>query len=248
MLKLNKHSPLDAEAGARLIGAADADEFGSALLEIAQSTAEVTELFGYMVLDECEPQVLLSKSVLSGVDERVDRYVRQFYHHDPAVLAIRKIRPGDSFIQRISLSNIIPHDYRKHCFTGPGFTEKLSFGWRGERYLLVISFYGTDARDGEALGKLASLASMTLAVLVRQYAPIDRSDAARVIEGRLRRSFPILSDREAEVIALTILGWASPRIANRLGIGPGSVLTYRQRAYQKTGVNAAAELVPLILN
>lgn len=248
MSQLRKLSPLDPEAGARLVGAAGADEFGAALLDIASSTAGVNELFGYIVLDDHEPEVLLSESMLPGVKERVDLYVRRFYHHDPAVLAIRKIKAGDSFVQRISLSNIIPHDYRKRCFTEPGFAEKLSFGWRGERYLLVISFYGADAPDNEALAKLANLASMTLAVLVRQHAPIDRSNAADVIEGRLRRSFPTLSNREAQVCALTILGWTSPMIADRIGVAPGTILTYRQRAYQKTGVTAAAELIAAILN
>ena len=241
-------SPLDAEAGARLVGAANADEFATALLEIARSIAAVDELFGYIVTDDQEPQVLISRSVLPGVAERVKLYTQRFYRHDPAVHTIRKTAPGESFIQRISLSNIIPHDYRAYCFTQPGFSEKLSFGWRGERYLLVISFYGTDPSDRDALARLASLASLTLAALVRQYAPIDRGNAADVIEGRLRRSFPSLSAREAQICALTIVGWTSSKIAMKLEIAPGTVLTYRQRAYQKTNVASAAELVAMILN
>lgn len=247
-MSIRQLSPLDAEAGARLVGAADADEFAAALLEIARSIAGVDELFGYIVTEDQEPRVLISGSVLPGVAERVRLYVQRFYRHDPAVHAIRRISPGESFVQRISLSNIVQHDYRAHCFTEPGFAEKLSFGWRGERYLIVVSFYGTDASDRDALAKLASLASMTLAVLVRQYAPIDRSNAVDVIQGRLRRAFPALSAREAEVCALTMTGWPSPRIAAELGLSPGTILTYRQRAYQKTGTASAAELVVSILN
>lgn len=52
---------LDAEASARLIGASSADEFAAALLEIARSIADVEELFGYMVVDEQEPRVLISQ-------------------------------------------------------------------------------------------------------------------------------------------------------------------------------------------
>jgi DNA-binding CsgD family transcriptional regulator len=248
MPRMKKLSPLNAEAGARLVGASDADEFGTALLDIAHSIAGVDELFAYIVLNDQEPDVLISKSTLAGVEERVRRYVDRFYRHDPAVQAIKKIAPGDSFVQRISLSSIIPHDYRKHCFTEPGFSEKVSFGWRSERYLLVVSFYGTDASDGDALNKLANLASMTLAVLVRQHAPIDRSNATDVIEARLRRAHPALSDREAQICALTIVGNTSLKIATDLNLSAGSVLTYRQRAYQKTGVGSAAELIPQILN
>lgn len=248
MARIRQLHPLDAEAGARLVGSSDANELGAALLAIARSIAGIAELFGYIVLDDQEPIVLISESVLPGVEERVEHYVRRFYQHDPAVRAIRTISAGDSFVQRISLSNILPHDYRTHCFTNPGFSEKLSFGWRGERYVLVVSFYGADAQDKDALTKLSSLASMTLAVLARHHAPIDRSDAVEVIEGRLRRSFPTLSQREAQICALTVVGWASTRVAAVLGISAGTVLTYRQRAYQKTGVTCAAGLVASILN
>lgn len=230
------------------MGASDAAEFGDALMAIARSIAGVDELFAYIVLVEQEPKVLISRSGLPGVEDRVEQYVRRFYHHDPAVRAIRTIPAGDSFVQRISLSSIVLHDYRTQCFTNPGFSEKLSFGWRGERYVLVVSFYGADGRDRDAMSKLANLASMTLAVLVRHYAPIDRSNAVEVIEGRLRRSFPALSRREAEICALTIVGWSSTRVAAALGITAGTVLTYRQRAYQKTGVASAAELIVAILN
>lgn len=239
---------LDAEAGARLIGAPDADAFAAALLDLARSVADVDELFGYIVLDEQEPQVLISRSLLAGVEDRVTMYVRRFFRHDPAVHANRQLATGTSFVQRVALSHIIPHDYRKHCFISPGFSEKLSFGWRGDTYLLVVSFYGTDAHDREAIARLAHLASMTLAVLVRQYAPVSRADAGSVIAARLRRSFPALSEREAQICALTIIGRSSAQIGAALAIAPGTVLTYRQRAYHKTGVSAAAELVPMVLN
>jgi len=239
---------LDAEASARLIGAAGADEFASALLDLARSVADVEELFGYIVVDEQEPKVLMSRSLLPGVEDRVSLYVHRFYRHDPAVHANWKMQPGKSFVQRISLAGIIPYDYRTHCFIAPGFSEKLSFGWRGANYLLVVSFYGTDAQDQDALHKLAHLASMTLALLVRQYAPIAGEDAAEVIRARLRRSYSALSDRETQICTLTILGRSSADIAAELNISPGTVLTYRQRAYHKAGVSSAAELVPTILN
>ena len=88
---------------------------------------------------------------------------------------------------------------------------------------------------------------MTLAMLVRHYAPVPRGKPHEIVEQRLRRAFPALSAREAEVCALTMVGWSSPRIAARLGIASGSVLTFRRRAYTKTGVSSAGELVSFIL-
>lgn len=240
--------PLDAEAGACLIDASNKDEFGAALLGIARAIAGVDELFGYIAVDDSEPEVLMSQSVLPGSKERADLYVQRFFRHDPAVFDLKKTRPRNSFFQRISRSSIIPHDYRRYCFSEPGFAEKLSLGWRGDRYLVVVSFYGTSGLGREALSKLANLGNMALALLVRQYAPIDRSGARDVVKDRLWRSFPMLSAREADICALTLIGWSSGRIADQLGISPGTVLTYRQRAYQKTGVSSAAQLVPAILD
>lgn len=248
MRRISQLFPLDAEAGARLVDASDSDEFGAALLEFASSIAGIDEVFAYIVQDTAEPEVLISQSSLKCVEERVSAYIHRFYRHDPAVDAIKKIPPGDSFVQRISLANIIPHDYRLHCFTQPGFSEKFTFGWRGEGYLLVVSFYSTTAQSREALGKLASLANLTLAVMVRQHAPVDRNNADAIIEARLRRSFPALSDRERETCALTMIGWTAANIAAKLGVSTGTVLTYRQRAYQKASVTSAMELIPAILN
>ncbi len=248
MPQMRQYSPIDPEAGARLVGASDANELATALLDIARSIAGVDELFGYIVVDDHEPRVLISKSVLAGVRERVNLYVTRFYRHDPAVQAIHRIATGESFVQRISLNSIIPHDYRLHCFTSPGFSEKLSFGWRGDRYLIVVSFYGVDAQDHGALSKLANLASTTLAVLVRQYAPIDRGNVVEILEARLRRSFPVLSEREVQICARTIIGRKSAEIAAELMVTPGTILTYRRRAYQKTGVRSASDLVMSVLN
>lgn len=240
-------SPLDPEASATLVEAIGAPELGAALLEIARATAEVDELFAYLVLDGADPEVLVTQSVLDGAEQRVADYVARFYRHDPAVQEIRRTVPGSSFMRRIAPNRIIPHDYRRRCFAEPGFSEKLSFGWRGEGYLIVLSFYRTQSGARSALSRLASLASMTLTILVRHHAPIGLDSALGLVERRLRRSFPALSSREVAVCARTIMGWPASRTAETLGLSPGTVLTYRQRAYQKAGISCAGEFVPMIL-
>lgn len=240
--------PFNAEAGARLIEAVGTPEFGSALLEIAQSICAVDELFGYQVGDDGEPRVIVSSGKLPGLEARVAEYVHRFYRHDPAVLEIRQIPVGDSFVQRIGLGSIMQHDYRRLCFDGPGFAEKLSFGWRGAGYLLVLSFYRRDASDEEMLNRLASLANLTLAVMVRHHAPIKRENVVAVCERRIRRSFPELSERERQVCARTIAGHTAGAIAREFGTSTGTVLTYRRRAYQKLGFNQASDFLPRLIN
>ena len=56
-----------------------------------------------------------------------------------------------------------------------------------------------------------------------------------------------LSDREREVLALTAEGFTAPEIGERLGIGPATVDTYRQRLMTKLGLHHRSELVRFAL-
>lgn len=240
--------PLDAEIGAKLVEVAGTDEFGLLLLDTAAQIAGVDELFGYLVVDGSEPRPIISRSFLSGVNERVSKYMHQFYQHDPAVREISRTKTGDSFVQRIKLSDIGPYDYREQCFTKPGFTEKMSFGWRGSGYILVISFYCTGTSDQAALIKLSSLANLTLAIMVKRHAPIDREGFIETIKRRLKRSYPTLTPRENEVCSRSIAGQSAQQIATDLGLSNGTVLTYRQRAYQRFEFSKASDFLPAILD
>lgn len=224
------------------------EEFGKLLLSAAQSIAQVDELFGYLVVDQQEPEPIVSSSFLPGADERVKSYMHRFYQHDPAIREISRTKRGSSFVQRITLSDIIPYDYRNQCFEKPGFSEKLSFGWRGKGYLLVLSFYRIKSVDQSALRNLASLANLTLAIIVKRHAPIDRNGLMVTLERRLKRSFPELTNREREVCARSIAGHSAKKIGGELGVSAGTVLTYRQRAYQRFDFSKASDFLPKLID
>ena len=240
--------PLDAEVGAKLIEVSGTEEFGSVLLDTAAQIAGVDEIFGYLVVDGSEPKPIISRSVLAGASERVSKYIHHFYQHDPAVREISRTKTGDSFVQRIKLSDIGPYDYREQCFAKPGFKEKMSFGWRGTGYLLVVSFYCAGTSDLAALTKLSSLANLTLAMMVKRHAPIDRAGFIETIKRRLKRSYPALTLRENEVCARSIAGQSAIQIAAELGLSKGTVLTYRQRAYDRYELNKASDFLPAVLD
>lgn len=244
----SRFMPLDVEGGARLIEAVGTAAFGRQLLEMSRSISAVDEVFGYLVVDDGEPEPIVTCGSLPGAGERVRLYVTRFYQHDPAVRRLRRAAPSSSFVERIGLASIVPHDYRLHCFAEPGFREKLSFGWRGRNYLLVLSFYRRDVGDQEALTKLSSLANLTLAIMTRHHAPLDREGVIELLERRLARSFPALSGRERQVCARSLAGRTAKAIAGELGMAAGSVITYRQRAYQRYAFNKAGDFMLGLLN
>lgn len=238
----------DAEKGARLVEAIGSSQFAPLLLREANSISDVDEIFGYLVKDGAEPEPIISSSLLSGCDDRVDSYVQRFYQNDPAVHEFRSFPAGQSFVLRIPLTDILPHDYRRECFTTPGFAEKLSYGWRGKNYMLVLSFYRINSQDQRALKALSTLVALIIPMMVRHHGPVPGEVALVVIERRLARSYPALTDRERQVCARTILGRSAKDIASELRISAGTVLTYRQRAYQRSDVSRAGEMIPDLLN
>jgi DNA-binding CsgD family transcriptional regulator len=245
--QLEHIKPLNAETGALLVEAVGTPGFARLLLDAARAESDIDEIFGYLVVQGGEPQSLISCSTLLGAEERVSQYLKRFYQHDPAVHELNRIPAGDSFVQRIRDRDIIPYDYRSTCFTTPNFKEKISFGWRGKDYLLVLSFYKINIKDQSAVYNLSSMANLVLALMVNHHATESRDDFIARVERKLTNSFVDLTLRERQVCARTIAGWTASKIAEELGIGAGTVLTYRRRAYQKFGYASSAEFLPKIL-
>jgi two-component system response regulator DctR len=69
--------------------------------------------------------------------------------------------------------------------------------------------------------------------------------AAATEGGRFARSLEALTDREREVMALTVEGLPSKVIAQRLGISHRTVELHRSRVLEKLGVQSTAELIRL---
>jgi len=94
--------------------------------------------------------------------------------------------------------------------------------------------------------RLVALAGLALAAVSRR--TVCESTDALVLrfEKRLQRAFPVLSQREITVCARTLSGDNADEIAASLGIRRSSVLTYRQRAYQKIGTDRAGNILASI--
>ena len=73
-------------------------------------------------------------------------------------------------------------------------------------------------------------------------------DAAQTLLQRLRRSFPQLTERERSIVAQTLLGESAAQIAQALDIKPATVLTYRQRAYERYRFNRASDFLVGLLH
>jgi DNA-binding CsgD family transcriptional regulator len=238
---------LDPDIGAALIEAVGTPVFGARMLDAAQSVAGVDEIFAYHVRDGERPVALSSISERGDHDRRARHYAERFYHHDPVVHARQRTAAGRGFVACVRAGEIGLRDYRAICFEQPRFADKLCFGWRGAGRAIVLSFYRRQG-DDEGTAALAALANVGLTALARQAVPTSESGLVERLEVRIARAFPVLTLRERQVAARTVAGWTAERTADALDIRPSSVLTYRQRAYQRLGFSGAADFLPAILD
>lgn len=240
---------IDPDRAAVLLDARDLPVFSERLLDAAYSAGGVEELYAYRAGARA-PETLASSSDLDDVAERAAAYARRFHRSDPAVTALKAARPGSGFLCRIPADRIELAAYRDLCFDRPRFSEKLCFGWRFADHSLVVTFYHRGVSGAEIdmaqLGALAQLAITGLTRLTRR--PKETPSLVAELETRLAESHPVLSRRERETCARTLAGRTAIEIAAELGLGHGTVLTYRQRAYQKLGLSKSSDLLAAIMS
>ncbi len=71
----------------------------------------------------------------------------------------------------------------------------------------------------------------------------DISDIARTRCGIISQQHPDLSERERDVLELVLLGYSTPRIAQRLVVSENTVKTHLRHIYAKLGVGSRQELM-----
>lgn len=245
---------VDPALGYSLIEAASSPDFAAVLLGAARRFDCIEEVFAYQIDASGRVSVMLASGERRGIAERTGEYARRFHAMDPVLLArAYREKPG-GFARRVRARDIPPGDYRELCYAQPGFMDKLSFGWRSPSQCLVLSFYrGLDAAPDAADPQLSALGQMAMAALhVRARspaaAPEAQAGADEVLQARLARSFPRLTERERLIVALTLLGDSAAEIGAVLSIKPATVHTYRLRAYARYRFGRASDFLGGLLS
>ena len=179
-------------------------------------------------------------------------YRKWYLRRDPVGDAFSAApRHGDVALQRVLPSDIAPLAFRRRFFEDAGIVERISIIQRGDDAWRVInvSRHASDGRCSDhEIGSLIGLACLVLPMLPlnRRRASAPRKLAAIDLEERFARRYPSLTPRERQVCARAAIGLSVEATALDLGIGKTSVLTYRQRAYQRLRVASPFELCALV--
>ncbi len=237
---------IDPALGCSMIEAADAPAFGALLLQAAQGVGAVDEVFAFRLVDGAQPETMALCSEVAEADARVRLYTRRFHRFDPASCARQAVPAGSGFARTVRAGEIEQLDYRNLCFERPRFASKLCFGWRQPGQWLAVNFYRQRADDRCETSPLGALANIALTAMARRAGP-SGSLVVR-LERKLMRVFPQLTRREREVCARTLAGATSQSIAAELGIAAATVLTYRQRAYERLEISQASALLDRLVD
>lgn len=187
-----------------------------------------------------------------GLPALFPAYCRWYQQQDPVCDAYGAApRCSDVALQRVRPAHIASSGFRRRFFDEPGIIERVSViqrgadGWRG---MNVARHYSDGCCTDQEIDALVSLACLVLPMLPlnRQRMQAAPGPSVQELEARFGRRFPQLSARERQVCARAAAGLAVADTARELGIAETSVLTYRQRAYQRLQVASSLSLRALV--
>jgi DNA-binding CsgD family transcriptional regulator len=249
---------LDADRFGGVIEAIGTERYGEACLGVFEHMldAEHWALFRYRPGSAPSCVATASRSHIAQARENIQRFVARCHRADPSLMAISRQGPQPTWLAKVDIQDVLDRQYRE-CFEAARVQERLSLFSRldGSLYQLSI-FRGSRTHPYSSLEmqSFATLARLVLQAATRHQAlwheatSIPRRLNLEAIEQLLAGLPGELSRRECEVCARAIAGMTIEGTALDLHIGITSVITYRQRAYQKLGVSRQSELVALVHN
>jgi DNA-binding CsgD family transcriptional regulator len=187
-----------------------------------------------------------------GLVELFPAYRKWYLRLDPVGDAYRAAPECSNVVlQRIHPSDITSPTFRRRFFEDGGIVERISIIQRGADAWRAINV-ARHASDGccsdEELGSLIGLACLVLPMLPHNRKKKSGPSPLTVaqLEERFANRFRSLTHRERQVCARAAIGMSVEATALDLGVAKTSVLTYRQRAYQRLRVTSPFELCALV--
>lgn len=231
--------------------------FNSAYESYLRRFAGITQ---YMVVAYRRGQTEPPQMLMNSSADLAKLYRAVFYKQDPnRPVILDNAEDGTSFYFPALLNEHYSRTYRQSIFQSNGIIDKFGTACWTNDVCYYINYYrmhgeqSFTARDREQLLEVSDLISNLVA---RHFESLDKAGAARpaLFEGNLERILKSLSpespltEREAQVCTLILMGCSSEAIALRLGIAMSSVLTYRRRAYMRLAIVSQNELFAMVLS
>jgi DNA-binding CsgD family transcriptional regulator len=244
----------------RAIGDPDHTRIVSAILAVVRDAGVYSEACSFYAFEpSAPPRHIASANVRDTAlsNSIAERYVHEYYKYDSNRLFMT-VDPCDLshvplVVTRQTSDKINCTDYRRACYDSVGIADRLSVVVPLKFHSgLTISIYRPRTEglyqesDIHGFQETANLVGQAAA---RHYALCtpNQPDLSTLFDSKLAFIGPNLTRREYGVILRILRGMTVAQIAKDLDIKPTSVLTYRNRAYQRLGIRLRSELCALLL-
>jgi DNA-binding CsgD family transcriptional regulator len=234
-------------------------QFQAEFLGLSHRLAGCGHVAAFMLGEDRSPQLVLAadRQTASLAYSASNVFVNRFWDQDPVNRANFSAHDLDrGVIVRMPMNEFQRIPYRRDCYSVAGWSsggvnliERVSLLRQRDHKLVRIDFFRPREagayRDGDVT-RIAASADVLLALTARHARGMP---ATTVINSRpnlekvIRRIAPDLPQREVQVCAGIAMGLSSVAIAQTLGIGINTVLTYRKRAYARLQISSHNELL-----
>jgi DNA-binding CsgD family transcriptional regulator len=236
----------------RLLASIGEDSFGAVVRDSVSSLvgqARRLYLFEATSGEDTSLQYYFGEPDLPGL---FPAYRKWYMPIDPVCDAYRAAPDCSNVaLQRVRPADIASSGFRRRIFEEAGIVERVSVIQRGPQAWRVINVARHES-DG-CFSDVEIAALIDLACIVLPMLPLNRQRRTALapltvsqLEKRFAQRFPELTLRERQVCARAASGVSVEATAEELGVAKTSVLTYRQRAYQRLDVSSPLELRALV--
>lgn len=239
-----------------LIAAIGTERYAVTCLDVLDDYFDIDHwaLFRYRSDSAVHCVASASRVYVAAAQANVQQFIERCHRVDPSLIALRQRHSESACIAEMQAGDIHDREYR-HCFELARVKERISLYVRLGADLHQLSIYRR-ARNAAlsplAIENFAALASVIVTSGVK-HEKLSWADPGKLalldvdsMEHLLRLPPLGLSQRESEVCARAAAGSTIMDTAAELKIKSTSVITYRQRAYEKLNISRQSELVALI--
>lgn len=253
----------DATALLEKLGAASSDAVAEELLRLLGAQVPLAQCTIFSFQGQGRPQLVgLGDRARTQALPRISQdYAERFYPLDGAqqVMLAEQARAGRGgagrqriWLHRQRSADVSHPDYRAVCYDLPQVTERLSLLalQDGTRWLAVNLYRGHEHGpfDAAALATVEAWAPLVMQAMRLHYAGQTlQDDLAGLVIARLRRRFPLITQRDLDVVRGLVEGLPTEALAERLGLTLASARTYVKRVCAKLGVQGQRELFALLM-
>lgn len=252
---IGARASVDSDGVVSNLNALGSEKYGSVCLSLFARRLHVDHWAMYRHGRRGEVKCIVNHSNSHSVaaEANVEKFVARYHLVDPTLKVMNDRDSVRSCVVKMKADDVEDRNYRE-CFDRVHVHERMSYlSTAGSDFIQLCVFRSSrpaaftddEVTDFLTWAQIITATAPLHEMLVDRLVVPSHIDQPAILQ-RLEAICPALSQREREVCAHAAAGKTIDETALELGIARTSIITYRQRAYQKLDISRPNELISLI--